>query len=46
MNLFEAWQGNRDASRGEAGDPVSLPSSHRDIGISINFEEESGIVTF
>ena len=45
-HLLEAWQGNRDASRGEAGDPVSLSSSHRDIGIPINFPEESGIITF
>ena len=45
-NLFEAWQGNRDASQGEAGDPVSLSSCHRDIGIPISFQEESRIVTF
>ena len=44
-NLFEAWQGSRDASRGEAGDPGSLSSCHRDIGIPMNFQEESGIVT-
>ena len=43
---LEAWQGNREISRGETGDPGSLSSCHRDIGISINFEEESGIVTF
>ena len=35
-----------DASRGEAGDPASLSSCHSDIGIPINFQEESGIVTF
>ena len=45
-NLFKAWQGNRDASRGEAGDPVSLSRCHSDNGIPINFEEESGIITF
>ena len=45
-NLFEAWQGNRHASRGEAGDPGSLSSCHSDTGIPINFQEESGIVTF
>ena len=44
--LLEAWQGDRDASRGEAGDPVSLCSCHRDIGIPIDFQEESGIVSF
>ena len=27
--LLEAWQGNRDASRGEAGDQGSLFSCHR-----------------
>ena len=43
--LHKAWQGNRDASRGEAGDPVSTFSCHRDIGIPINFQEESGIVS-
>ena len=46
MNLFEALQGNRDASRGEAGDAGSLSSCHTDIGIPINFQEESDIVTF
>ena len=45
-NLFEAWQANRDASQGEAGDPGSLSRCHSDIGIPINFQEESGIVTF
>ena len=45
-NLLEAWQRNTDASRGEAGDPVSLSRCHSDIGIPINFQQESGIVTF
>ena len=44
-NSHEAWQGNTDASRGEAGDPGSLYSCHSDIGIPINFQQESGIVT-
>ena len=44
-NLFEAWQDNRTISRGEVGDPGSLSSSHRDTGIRINFQDESGIVT-
>ena len=46
MNLLEAWQGNADATRGEVGDPGSLSSCHSDIGIPINFQQESGIVTF
>ena len=45
-NLHEAWQENRDASRGEAGNQESLSSCHRDIGIPINFQAESGIVSF
>ena len=45
-NLFEAWQGNRDPSLGEARDPGSLSSCHRDIGVPINLQEDSGIVTF
>ena len=45
-SLLEAWQGNRAASRGEVGDPVSLSSCHRDIGIPINFQQESGIISF
>ena len=45
-NLFDALQGNRDTSGGEVGDPGSLSSCHRDIGIPINFQEESGIDTF
>ena len=46
MNLLEAWQGNRDASRVEAGDTGSLSSCHRNNGIPINFQEESDIITF
>ena len=35
-----------DASGGEVGDQASLSRWHSDIGIPINFQEESGIVTF
>ena len=35
-----------DTSLGEAGDPESLFCCHSDIGIPINFQQESGIVTF
>ena len=45
-NLLKAWQGNTDASRGEAGDPGSLTGCHSDTGININFQQESGLVTF
>ena len=34
------------ASQREAGHPVALSSCHRDIAFLINFQEESGIVTF
>ena len=40
------FQDNTDASGGEVGDPASLSSFHRDIGIPINFQEESGLGTF
>ena len=36
----------RDASRCEVGDPGTLSSCHTDIGIPINFQEESGIIIF
>ena len=45
-NLLDAWQVNMDTSRGEAGDPGSLYSCHRDIEIPINFRQESGIIIF
>ena len=45
-NFVKAWHCKRDASRCEAGDRVSLSSCHSDIGIPINFHQESGIVTF
>ena len=35
--LLEDWHGNRDASRGEVGDPESISICHIDIGILINF---------
>ena len=44
--LPEAWQCNRVASRGEVEDQESLSSFHRDIGIPINFQEDSVIVSF
>ena len=44
--LLKAWQGNRDTSRGEMGDPVSLSSCHRDIRFPINFQEVPGSVSF
>ena len=45
-NLNKAWQDNTDASVGEVGDQASHSSFHSDIGIPINFQEESGLVTF
>ena len=45
-NLHEACQGNRDDSQVEAGDRGSLSSYHSDIGIPVNLQEASGIVTF
>ena len=42
-NLFEAWQDNKDAFRGETRDPVSLSGCHMDIGIPTNVQQESGI---
>ena len=35
-----------DASAGESGDRGSLSSWHSYIGIPINFQEVSGIITF
>ena len=45
-HLLEVWQGNTDTSRGDAGEQAYLSSFHSDIGIPINYQEESGIVTF
>ena len=44
--LNYAWQENIDASGGDPGGPASLISWQNYIGIPINFQEESGIVTF
>ena len=43
--LLKVLQANRDASRGEAGDPGSISNCYRDIGIPINFQEEAGIIS-
>ena len=45
-NLNYAFQENTDASGCEEGDQGSLSSWRSDIGIPIDFQEESGIVTF
>ena len=45
-NLNQASQDNTDTSGVEVGDQVSLPSFHRDIGIPINFQEESSLISF
>ena len=44
--LLEAWQGNRDATRGEAGAPVSLCSCHRDIGFLSIFMRSQALSSF
>ena len=45
-SLNSAWQDNTDTSAGEVGDQVSLSSLHSDIGIPINFQEESRLFSF
>ena len=45
-NLNKAWQGNTDTSGCEVGDQGSLSSFQNDIGIPINFQEGSGLVSF
>ena len=45
-NLNDAWPDISDASGGELGDQASLSSWQSNIGVPINFQEESGIVTF
>ena len=45
-NLLEAWQGNRDTSRGEAADPVSLSSCQNDIGILVIFKKSQASSPF
>ena len=44
--LSYAWLENTDASGGGPGGQASLMSWHSDLGIPINFHEESCIVTF
>ena len=44
--LNYAWQENTDTSGGEPGGQASLMSWHSYIGIPINLDEVSGIVTF
>ena len=45
-NLNSAWKYNTDASGGEVGDQASLSSFQKVIGIPINFQEDSGLITF
>ena len=45
-NQTLAGQDNTDTSGGEVGDEGSLSSFHRDIGIAINFQEESSLFSF
>ena len=45
MDYLESWEGSRDASQVVEGDPGSLSSCHWDIGIPIDFLEESGIIS-
>ena len=44
-NLNLAWQDNTDTAV-IVGDHGTLSSFHRDIGIPINFQEESSLVSF
>ena len=45
-NLNYSWQDNTDVSGGEELDQASLSIFQKDLGIPINFQEESGLVTF
>ena len=45
-NLNQARKDNTDASGGEVGDQASLSIFQKDLGIPINFQEESRLVTF
>ena len=45
-NVNKAWQDNTDASGGQGGDQAFFYTWHSATGIPINFEEESGFVTF
>ena len=44
--LGEVLQAKTEASQGDVGDPRSHSSCHTDIGIPINFQVESGILSF
>ena len=45
-NINYALMVNKDASGGDVGDHASHSSFKKDLGIPINFQEESGLVTF
>ena len=45
-NLNYSWKDNTDPSGGELGDQTSISSFQKDLAIPINFQEESGLVTF
>ena len=45
-NLNYASQYNTNTSGDEVGDQVTLSSFHSDIGIPINFQEETSLVSF
>ena len=45
-NLNDVWPDISDASGGELGDQASLSSWQSNIGVPINFQEETGIITF
>ena len=45
-NLNYAWQDHMDALGSEAGDQASVSIWHSDIGFRINFQQDSGIITF
>ena len=46
QNPLEDWQGKKDSYWGEPGDQGYLSSCHSDILIPINFQQESGFITF
>ena len=45
-NVNYAWQDKKNSSVSQAGDQASFSSCHRNIGLPINFQEESGIINF
>ena len=45
-NVNNAWHDNTDASVSQEADQVSFSSWHSDIGIPINYQEKSDIITF